>query len=165
MQFIWIIIYHNLNNKGRSCVLTVPCNTDAFFPSQSGSQKDRHAWSWRGGGGQNKTKNHLLFTLQITCELDSVPETTQRMHAVQHIWVQLSQGQDSPHTHSPGRRLLRTRLITTTPGSHRHTERITKHTWMTRVNKYDATSLKTKSFIQEWRDVYSLIPGVFLDGL
>lgn len=62
----------------------------------------------------------LLFTLQVTCELDSVSETTQRVHAVQHIWVQLSQGQDSPHTHSPRRRLLWTRLITTTPGSHTH---------------------------------------------
>ena len=51
---------------------------------------------------EGKEKKDLLFTLQITCELDSVSEASQRVHAVQHIWVQLSQGQDSPHTHSPG---------------------------------------------------------------
>lgn len=58
----------------------------------------------------------LLFTLQITCELDSVSETSQGVHAVQHVWVQLSQGQDSSYTHPPRGRLLRTRLVATPPG-------------------------------------------------
>lgn len=85
-----------------------------------------------------KKKRRLLFTLQITCELDSVSETAQRVHAVQHIWVQLSEGQDSPHTHSPGRRLLRARLIATTPGCHTHTSDMN----IMCMIKYDVTSLE-----------------------
>lgn len=67
-----------------------------------------------------------LFTLQISRELDSVSETAQWVHAVQHIWIQFSQGQNSSHTHSPGRRLLRTRFITATPGTHTHMQEITR---------------------------------------
>lgn len=68
-----------------------------------------------------------LFALQITRELDSVSETAQRVHAVQHIWIQFSQGQYSSHTHSSGWRLLWTRLITTAPGTHTCKKSINNH--------------------------------------
>lgn len=116
-------------------------------------------------GLKEKKKKDLLFTLQITCELDSVSEASQRVHAVQHIWVQLSQGQDSPHTHSPGRRLLGTRLVTTTPGSHTHT-RWNTHEWH-RYNVHDSVWCNitvNKCFIQVCKSEHILTDTRHVSG-
>lgn len=110
-------------------------------------------------GGQC-VKKDSLFTLQISRELDSVSETAQWVHAVQHIWIQFGQGQNTSHTHSPGRRLLRTRLITTPPGT--HTCNKSQEWFIFYLSSVMGPSMDSSC---EAENVYLLIPGMFLDGL